>query len=228
VRDLLVIVPSRGRPERFAAMAGAALSLSEASTQIAVAVDDDDPVAARYQGSERIGFWHGRRGTLAGWTNKIALAEHQNYRALASLGDDHMPRTQGWDRLLLEAIDGMGGTGVAYGNDLLQGVNLPTAAVVSSDIVAALGWMCLPGLRHYCVDNVWSVLGASAGCLRYLPGVVIEHLHPLLTGAPPDRTYRDAEARAAQDHDFFRAWVAGPAAADIEVVRSLLRENARA
>jgi hypothetical protein len=41
MRDLLVIVPSRRRPERLRAMIGACLSLAEAGTDIAVGNDDD-------------------------------------------------------------------------------------------------------------------------------------------------------------------------------------------
>ena len=102
---------------------------------------------------------------------------------------------------------------------------LPTAAVISSGIVTALGWMCLPSLRHYCVDNVWSVLGSSAGCLHYLPDVVIEHLHYLRTGKVPDITYRAAEARADADHSAFRHWLAGDAAIDISVIKGLLESR---
>jgi hypothetical protein len=126
----------------------------------------------------------GPRNNLAGWTNVLARHLAKDYRALASLGDDHLPRTPGWDLRLLEAIAGMGGTGFAYGNDLLQGAALPTAVVVSSNIVTALGWMCEPSMRHYCIDNVWKDLGEGAGCLAYLPDVIIEHLRP----TPPTRS----------------------------------------
>ena len=232
MRDLLVIVPSRGRPAAVAELRSAIRATSNARTDLIVAFDDDDPERGAYQRmraasrqDRRVMWATGPRAPLARWTNQLAVAHAPRYRAVCSMGDDHRPRTPGWDVLLLAALDETGGTGVAYGDDLLMGAKLPTAAVVSSDIVAALGWMCQPSLRHYCVDNVWHVLGASAGCLHYLPDVVIEHLHPLRTHAVPDRTYREAEARATADHDAFRCWVAGDAVADIAVVRNLLRRE---
>lgn len=235
MRDLLVIVPSRGRPGQAAELYEAVTATSRARTDMFLAWDDDDPAGHAYRAMTHRGWrtsaagecrlWPatGPRRTLAGWTNTIAAAESGRYRAFASLGDDHRPRTPGWDAQLLAALDEMGGTGIAYGDDLLQGKRLPTAPVISGDIVAALGWMCQPSLRHWFVDNVWGVLGQGAGCLRYLPDVVIEHLHYLRTGAVPDHTYLEAEAGAGADRDAFQQWLVTSAAADVAAVRGLLK-----
>jgi len=240
VRDLLVIVPSRGRPAEAAELYDLIAATSAAQTDMFLARDDDDPAAYRYRSLAQSGWRTSRSGEcrlwsvsgprqgLAAWTNQIAAENAGQYRALASLGDDHRPRTPGWDEKLLAALDETGGTGIAYGNDLLQGGKLPTAAVVSSGIVAALGWMCQPSLRHYCVDNVWKVLGESAGCLHYLPDVVIEHLHYLRTGEAPDSTYREtetAELRSNADRDAYQRWLAGDMAADVVTVKNLLGER---
>jgi hypothetical protein len=189
LRDLLVIVPSRGRPGRLTVMLDAALSLSEAETDISVATDDDDPSRGGYEAlSGRFAWHHGPRDTFTGWLNRVALASLGGYRALASLGDDHVPRTQGWDRLLLAAIDQTGGTGIAYGSDLHQGSALATSVVMSSDIAEALGWMSLPGCAHYHTDDACIALGREAGCLAYVPDVVIELMHPAWgTGFPAGR-----------------------------------------
>ena len=91
----------------------------------------------------------------------------------------------------------MGGTGIAYGNDLHQGGALATSVVMSSDIAAALGWMALPGCAHYHIDDVWVALGRDAGCLAYLPDVVIEHAHPAWGTAAWDEPVRvGSRARA--------------------------------
>ena len=75
MRDLLVVTPSRGRPEQLRAMIDACLSLSEADTEIAVGNDDDDLYdLTGYTGSrhERVTWHHGPRTNLAGWTNRLA------------------------------------------------------------------------------------------------------------------------------------------------------------
>ena len=233
MKDLLVITPSRGRPQKLAAMIDACLSLSEACTTIAVGTDDDDPERRAYEKvlwpaavNGHVRHFAGTRRTLAGWTNLLAeggIAE--GYRALASLGDDHVPRTQGWDRLLLEALDKLGGEGIAYGNDLHQGEALPTAPVISSGIVEALGYMMVPELAHMHVDDAWRDLGQAAGCLAYVPEVVIEHQHPDAGKAVTDETYAGSAAGLSADRDAYHRWRNERMAADVAKVRAL-RERA--
>jgi hypothetical protein len=231
VRDLLVITPSRGRPERLREMLNAALALSEAAADIAVCVDNDDDIDAYFALRGRCWQplrvrWHlGTRKTLSAWTNQIAREAAGQYRAFASLGDDHIPRTPGWDRLLLEAITAMGGTGIAYGDDTIMGERLPTAPVISADIVAALGWMMLPDLRHMCVDLAWKDIGLGAGCLAYVRGVTVEHMHWGVSKSPLDATYAEAEARHQEDRDAYAKWRDERMAGDIAMVRAL-REKA--
>lgn len=228
MRDLLVIVPSRGRPGRLADMLRAALALAESETDFVIGVDDDDPAsysllwaALEPDLRPRVTVMSGPRDTVSGWTNHLAAGGQSRYRALASLGDDHMPRTQGWDRLLLGAIGAMGGTGFAYGDDGIQGAALPTAVAVSADIVRALGWMMPPSLRHYRIDDAWRDLGAGAGCLAYVPEVIIEHLHPGAGKAAFDATYADGASRDQEDEVAYQAWRRDRMAADIATVAAL-------
>jgi hypothetical protein len=221
MRDLLIIVPTRGRPESVARLAEAGRATTDAATDLVFALDNDDEPSAEAAAALGIYRVTGPRNHLAGWTNLIARHCMKEYRVLASLGDDHAPRTPGWDRLLLEAIGVMGGTGFAYGNDLLQGAALPTAVAVSSNIVSALGWMCEPSMRHYCIDNVWKDLGEGAGCLAYLPDVIIEYVHPAAGKAAPDVTHNEAVARDTEDFTAYAHWKVWRMTADIATVQTL-------
>lgn len=223
--DLLLVVPSRGRPGKLLGMLAACMGLSEADTAYAVCYDDDDPVADGYQHLEQIfapapevTWHHGPRNSVSGWTNAIAVPAAGQFEALGSFSDDHMPRTQGWDRLLLEALDGCG---ISYGDDLYQGATLPTAAVVSSSIVSALGWLAEPHMSHFYIDNVWSLVGGGAGCLAYRPDVVIEHLHPAGLKAENDSTYGESAALWEPDQLAFERWLAERKDADIATVTAL-------
>lgn len=218
---VLVITPSRGRPGLLGEMLEETLRRSGPGTHVAVCYDEDDPEAGGYAelaGTVREAYpgrtwWHrGPRRSLAGWTNYIAVwPRAARYGYLASLGDDHRPRTDGWDEALTRAITAMGGTGIAYGDDRHQHENLPTAPVISRDIVRVLGWLVLPGLSSQFADNVWRDLGALAGCMAYVPGVVIEHLHPDAGKAPRDPTYDAGHAHRADDEAVYLAWVrSGP------------------
>ena len=219
MRDLLIITPTRGRPANALRLAEAVADTCTAQTDLAFAIDDDDtsydniPIGATVV--------RGPRKTCPAWSNWIAAEYGHEYRAVASLGDDHLPRTKGWDTLMLDALGSLGGTGIVYGDDIGQGVNLPTAPVISSDIPAALGWLFLPTARHLFCDNTWLDLGREAGCLRYLPGVVIEHLHYSRGASPHDRTYEETRGAWAADEVAYQAWRLGGMAADVDKIRKL-------
>ena len=173
---------------------------------------------ATAMGTTSPGQYTGRPGHR-GWVDQHPRpGAAGKYRALASLSDDHVPRTQGWDRLLLDAIDGMGGTGFAYGDDLGQRENLATSVVVSADIVQALGWFMLPACAHYHVDNAWMDLGRGAGCLAWCPDVVIEHAHPFWGAVPMDATYESEFARGDADLAAYETWRRDRMAADVATV----------
>jgi hypothetical protein len=224
-RDLLVIVPSRGRPANVARLLKALEHTMRSEGELVLGLDEDDPTlqqtrdaiaAASFPVRVRVG----RRNTWAGWTNDLAVPAADSFAALCSLGDDHVPLTPGWDIRLIDAIRAAGGTGFAYGNDRLQGYRLPTAVVVSSDIVRALGWLCQPSLRHYFNDDVWKSLGEAAGCIRYLPAVVIEHRHRSRTGHS-DATYAEALAYWSADRVAYDTWREERMAEDVRKITTL-------
>ncbi|WP_111166101.1 hypothetical protein [Spongiactinospora gelatinilytica] len=119
--------------------------------------------------------------------------------AIGFMGDDHRPRTRGWDAAYLTALRSL--PGFVYGNDLVQGVRLPTQVAISTPVVRALGHMAPPTLRHMYVDNYWLRLGQAAACITYLRNVVVEHLHPVAGTAAWDAGYRRVNAREVYDQD---------------------------
>lgn len=230
--DLVVLTPSRGRPQRLREMVDAVHSTAEGGVRVLVGLDLDDPTHNEYlAGASPTTYYtlSGRRRSLCAWTNDLAElaltpATLDTPRYLASLGDDHRPRTPGWDRMLIEAIEAMTGPGFAYGNDLLQGRAMPTAWVASAEVVRELGWMMLPGCEHMYVDNAVLALGEAAGRIAYRPDVVIEHLHPLAGKADWDMSYREsnADGRYAADRLAFEAWRANQLAADTATMETLV------
>lgn len=193
--SLNVLVPSRGRPENVKRLIDAMDATIDAMmTRLFVIVDEDDPKQADYQyllqNSRHWAFcitnsYYYKIGPIL---NASARNSAKVARYIAFMGDDHLPRTFHWDQHLVEALDGK--PGVSYGNDLYQGESLPTAVCISSDVIRALGYMCPPGLQHLYLDDFWKELGQRLGNLKYLPDVIIEHLHPLAGKAEIDAGYR--------------------------------------
>lgn len=218
---MLVVVPSRGRPENIRRLTAAWNETATLPAKLVVGVDDDDPQLEDYVDAApcEVGPRLGMVGTLNAVAVRYAtLWPHLRY--IGFMGDDHCPRTIGWDSRIAQALDELR-TGIVYGNDLLQGERLPTAVFMTVDIVRSLDWMAPPGLKHLWVDNAWRSLGEQLGALRYLPDVVIEHLHPVAGKTGWDEGYQAVNAPAVWAHDEteYKRWLAEDCADDAEHVR---------
>jgi hypothetical protein len=233
VTDLVVIVPSRGRP-------GAARELVEAFAatrtvaHLVFAIDDDDPTGPEYYrqfgGPDSTVDTGSAPSTMVRALNASAIARASAANppfAFGFMGDDHRPRTVGWDARYLEALRELG-TGIVYGDDLLQGERIPTQVAMTSDIVRSLGWMAPPVLTHLYVDNFWRDLGVAAGCIRYLPDVVVEHMHPIAGKADWDEGHQRVNAPEMYHADraaYGRFIEAGGLTAAVETVKALRADS---
>lgn len=224
--DLLMIVPSRGRPQNIAALWESWETAATGSAALLVAADDDDPELDGYRkicADRGIELTVGPRLRMCPTLNKVAIERAPHYFALGFLGDDHRPRSRGWSDAYLNALRELG-TGIVYGNDLLAGERLPTQVAMTSDIVQALGAMVPAPVNHLWADNQWLDLGRAINRIRYLPDVIVEHLHPLVGKAPLDAGYEEVNApdAAEADRQIYARWLEDGFAADVEKLKALL------
>jgi hypothetical protein len=235
-----LICPTRGRPGNAARLIDR-WGHAGICSDLIFCLDDDDPQMGGYQAVMRERRFHrgmvlwlrGPRQSLCGWTNQVAGGYAQLYQGLMSVGDDHAPDvddpgTMGFD---LKLLDACGDGGFAYGDDGIthppgpewpERHNLPTAWMVTTNIVRALGWMCLPGLTHMFCDAAVRDLAEAAGCRHFLPGVKVTHLHHITRQTARDQTYIDGEASWAADEAIYRAWRQQGLQADAEIVREAI------
>lgn len=212
-QPLAVIVPTRGRPGSAARLSQAFRDTHALDALPVFVADWDDPELPAYRkllDSEQIPrLMVCDAGTGTGMTHALNYAARRYaelYEAVGFMGDDHLPRTVNWDSTVLDALDSLEPR-IVYGNDLLQGKALPTAVFMQSRMVRALGFMAPAVLRHLYVDNYWKELGERTGSLRYLPDVVIEHIHPAAGKTAMDDGYRRVNAPEADRNDR-AAWLA--------------------
>ncbi len=207
---LALIVPSAGRPASAARLAAAvAGTVNPRFTRLYVVLDHDEPEDDAYR--SRLAPYAGYAEIMTApkpprgvhgmvfplnWACGVLAEDRDDF---AFMGDDHLPRTKGWDERLVSSLGGR--PGVAYGDDLFQREALPTAAVVSGDLVRILGYMAPAVLLHLFVDDFWKRLGAEAANYVYCPDVVIEHLHPQAGKAAPDLGYYAAGMNAQLMND---------------------------
>jgi len=227
--DLLALVPSRGRPTVVPILADIFRTTCTTDWHLVFAVDEQDEDLPLYTAAisrePRTQLYINRDGaTMVAALNAAARHHLDSWpQAVAFMGDDHRPRTQGWDRDYLDALREMG-TGMVYGNDLLQGEKIPTQIAMTANIPRTLGHMCPSTLTHLFVDNYWRDLGTAVGCLRYLPDTIVEHLHPFAGKAGMDEGYHRVNAPSMYHRDAFayRTYVeTGQLAADTLKIKGI-------
>jgi len=218
--SIVILVPSRGRPKRCRDMVNSVKATSEAYVRVIAIVDADDPTLSEYARKlddlivlpERLGY--------TGSLNAIAREVWDEYTIVGAFGDDVLFRTPYWDRAVEQALTT---PGIAYGDDQVHAQGHPTAVWMSSAIAKELGWLALPASYHLWVDDAWKALGQATDTLRYLPSVIVEHVHPAVGKAPMDDTYRSVydSDRAHQDHLGFLGWQESGLEEDAAKVRAI-------
>jgi len=192
----MLIVPTRKRPSACDELLTAFEDTAE-DADILFGIDDDDKSEYSSRVLEKASI--NPRLRMGGTLNLLATQNADKYEFLSFMGDDHRPRTQGWDKILSDAIGER--PGVAYGDDLLQGANLPTAVTMSAEIVRRIGYMVPPVLVHMYMDNFWRDFGVKIGNLQYRADVVIEHMHYLAGKAINDLQYQEVNASHVYEKD---------------------------
>lgn len=228
--DLLVIIPTRGRPQAVMSLVRA-WHETGATADLLFAVDNDDPEldaykreAAKFMKGGQVRFVFGTRLRLCGTLNAQAVKAAKKYRFLAFMGDDHLPRTAGWDTRFRECLSGS--PGIAYGNDLLMGERMPTAVAMTSDIVQTLGYFAPPSLVHLCLDLCWLDWGRGMERITYLDDVVIEHMHPANGKAVLDAGYEECnspEQVSADSAAYYAYRDEGGLESDLDKLRALVK-----
>ena len=209
--DLVVLIPTRGRPDNAIALEQAFVETNTKAKRFYI-VDFNDETRSEYSWKlpvESVIMIHNETGGMAYPLNYIARQFIGEFDNFAFMGDDHRPRTANWDEKFVEEL--YTGSDIVYGNDLFQGSALPTAVAMSAQIVEHLRGMVPDTQRHLYLDNFWLKLGQDLGKIKYLPDVIIEHCHAFNGKAPMDDNYARVNAPEVYSADkvAFDAYMAG-------------------
>lgn len=204
-KGLLTLVPTRNRVENALGLLHTWYDTTrEDDSGLLFVVGTEDPRFDEYQ--DRIPEQHlltfPERGLVKA-LNYAAPLCWGSYEALGFMGDDHRPRTTGWDSAYLDALRDLG-SGYVYGNDLHSEYGehrLPTQVAISSSIIECLGFFGPPGFRHLYVDATWGDMGRGLSRISYLEDVIIEHMHYTNGKSEEDETYRLGNSPEVLAHD---------------------------
>ena len=230
-----MVVPTRRRPHNIPPLIEAfERTCSDPRTVAEITIDGDPDDIAYFEAMEpwvnkvapvTVSNFTLRRGMCATLNHMVAppallgKAKSGPPTIIGFMGDDHRPRTVGWDQAVIDAMPPLG---VVYCDDGFQGPNLPTSVFMDAELIRRLGWMVPPGIGHLFCDNAWKTLGEALGTLVYLPDVLIEHMHPHADKAPMDAGYAEVNSQSqwSQDENAYRRWVASGLATDVARVKA--------
>jgi hypothetical protein len=210
---MLAVVPVRRRPRNAVRLAEAFLATRAECDLLFVADDDDDSYAGTDLPCGELVFQ--QRMPTSPKVN-AAVAGRPGYDGYMFMGDDNVPATMCWDRLMLEMMAETGGMVTA--NDLSEHAGMPCSVLMPATFIKALGWMTCPLMHHFFVDNVWEDLGAATGKLAFMPAVIIDHRHPNYGRAPRDEIYHLAWQYWDHDEIAYAQWKAERKDADVAAV----------
>lgn len=174
MKDLLLVVPSRGRPQNIKRLWAEMQATCKGDTTLIVGLDEDDPALDLYPPGPEYEIRSGLRQVVA-WVNELAVPLAKDYRFIGHVGDDNSFKTDGWD---LHVKHALGNTLFAFGNDLYPRTpgSLSCHIFCRSDVIRKLGYFGPPDFQHMYVDNIWYAWGISTS-ITYLDETIIEHLH---------------------------------------------------
>lgn len=217
--DLVVVIPSRGRPESVERVAVAFAETGADELAVIWCLDADDPAEEAYR--EAVGSWFAFGEVLAigagnmvsaiNGASRYALDEYEPF-GLAVLNDDHLPRTPGWADQIVKALHELDPCGLVYPDDGLRGAKLATSWAVHSSWVRAIGRMVPARVEHLYTDDAMMNLASALGRIAYLGDephrMLIEHMHPLAGKADTDEGYQRVNSRERHQRDrvAYKVW----------------------
>jgi hypothetical protein len=228
--DLTVYIPTKGRPQNALRLQKTFEQTTTLNTRPVFILSEGDDKLSEYQGlSETITVFPDKPGFVS--PLNLGYYQDRRYRysfALGFMGDDHLPRTVGWDERIVKTLLELK-AGLVYGNDKFQEQSIPTQAFMTADIALALGFMTLPRLKHLYADNFWLDFGNALGKIKYLPDVVIEHLHPAAGKAQHDIGYEFSGSFSldCEDRNTYEQYIKEDLEGDVRKVHNMLRRTGK-
>jgi hypothetical protein len=219
-------VPTKGRPSNARRLQDAFYSTTYLKSRIVFIMSDNDPKLNSYSGLEESITVSPTKQGFVDPLNLGYLADKVQSYAVGFMGDDHLPRTVGWDSMFISALEEMK-SGFVYGDDKFQGENIPTHVAMTADIPEVLGFMTLPQLSHLYADNWWLDVGKKLKKIKYLEDAVIEHLHPAAGKAKQDAGYDFSSSSALNlsDKNIYQTYLDCGIDKDVKTIKEMMRRT---
>lgn len=213
----MILLPSRGRPQKLARFIDAYVVTQSTDPGILMTEKRDRDLYAPIKLPDNWKHVEINPSLVGKKYNDGAFVYAPGESHYFLMADDCIPETIHWDRKLIEAA---GATKIAYGDNIMR-PNPPVGhPCIGGDFVRALGWIAHPAFGHFYWDNVLRDIANSLGdTLIYVPEVITKHLHFTVTGD------KDVFERGHPSFDqlTYEDWLVNGKESDVERVRTALQ-----
>jgi hypothetical protein len=206
--NILIKLPSRGRPEKLRTTFAKYVEHAEDPAKISfmVTVDDDDFTFTNIA-SKLLKCIHNQTTVIVGPPcGKIGAVNRDMdkagvYDILLLASDDMIPVQKGYDRIIRESMEKFypDTDGVLFFNDGHHGDKLNTLCILGKKYYERFGYIYHPSYKTEFCDNEFMDVANQLGRQTYIDQVIIEHKHPLWTGEVKDPTYLQNDTHINED-----------------------------
>ena len=218
-----ITICSSKRPHRLKDTIASYLATRSDFSQLVVYVSTDDPLINEYNLND-VNYIIGPYRTLVEVTNHISCNVLPDFEYYSEVNDDHIYRTNKWDESLIHAIETHGqGWGMSYGYTQ----HLPTAIMMSGNIVKTLGCFFYREFKHQYIDNYLKDITEGIHRKFYVKDVFVEHCHPGFGKAQQDEIYAvsNGDEQSKYGLRVYTEWCRDKKVADINKLLSAIANS---
>lgn len=214
MNEILVIAPTRDRPQDFVGLCESFANTSTHAELVGYVDDDQHHLYDALQLPERCRMHFGQRQGPVFAVNTMAHLNRDPIRIYGVAPDDSRFMKAGWDDYLVEAFErfpkriGV----VSPAHSCGDYVNFP---YVSREWIEVVGWMAYPHAYHFIWDTLIEILAESSNCIEYAPADKFLFFHEQKPAINLDRYSSDAHS--------FLMWCVGDRRSVVKRVRDAIR-----
>lgn len=193
-KEISIVVPSRGRPDKLLIMMNSALDCASSPELIEFVLYIDNDETSDYEiFNDKAIIIKGERAHMGEMFRRCIYKS--NGRTIVICNDDVVVSTKKWDDIIYENLKlYTDNIFLLYPNDLNKGSELCTFPIFSKELFLQFPEILpkdLTLIDLHLRDLFFQLKGLGINRIKYLHNIVFEHLHYTLGKSSLDKTYSD-------------------------------------
>lgn len=214
---IALLVPTRGRPEKFKRMCESAFKTASNKDNVSVlaALTEDDETKELYKheySGSVFSFIHPESTTVYKWNWLAGFAQAQCFdgeftnKLFMLAADDIIFETPGWDKALIDHYNALENKIHVYALRDSRDPDGTPHPIVTREYLEAMGYFVPPIFLHWFVDTWTVAIANSNNAFTHLKDFLLTHDKPSDRGQP-DETHTGIRARGwhSRDHQLAKS-----------------------